>query len=72
MLELHVVRGASRKYDLLSLDPESLGTRSLQLCAVSELIRFAGPPVAASYLQLLKPGEWQVVPSDASSSPDGM
>ncbi|KAK4697531.1 sorting and assembly machinery component 37, partial [Phenoliferia sp. Uapishka_3] len=51
MLELHVVRLASEKYDLLSLDPESL--------------------VAASFLQLLKPGEWQVVPGDAFLSPDG-
>ncbi|KAL8278402.1 hypothetical protein RQP46_009092 [Phenoliferia psychrophenolica] len=27
--------------------------------------------VAASYLQLLKAGEWHIVPSDPSSSPDG-
>lgn len=75
MLELHIVRaskGVFAEYDLVSLDPDSLGKLLFsELPCSSRLADSRCSSVAASYLQLFKPGEWEIVPSDTSLSPNG-
>lgn len=78
-LKLYVLPG-SPKHDLPSLDPESIGKKDgyqSRLPPSTDHRNTPGGPacsstVAASYLQLLRPGQWQFVHcTDPGQSPSG-
>lgn len=73
VLQLYVYPGAAG-IDIASLDPESLSElHLLKNGHISSIVdNFDTFAVAASYLQLLRPAEWELVfCSEAGSSPDG-